>query len=326
MRLETVCKLARKLAVALLGIACIPGSSIAEEQYPSRPVEVIVPWGPGGGSDQTGRMVAHYLESELKTTFPVVNVPGASGATGAQKLLLNPSDGYSLGVSGDYYVLIGSPTAKWTLDDFIPVAMLINQPGAIFVAENSRFKTWADVEKEARAKPNTIKLLTAGYGIIDEIHANILATKGVKLLVVPFQKPSERYVSILGGHSELLYEQAGDVKSYLKNKQMRPLLSFTEKRFVAYPDVPTARELGYEILTPQVRWAYVKAGTDPKRVKLISDALAKMATTPEYQTYLKDEFAAPDSFVPASKARQYLEDMLKSVHREELLAGMKVRQ
>jgi tripartite-type tricarboxylate transporter receptor subunit TctC len=314
----------RALAFFLLGCAC--SAAFAEDAYPARPVEVLVPWGPGGGSDQTARMLAKHLETELKTSFPVVNIPGASGVTGTQKLLLSPSDGYSLGVSGDYYVVIGSPTAKWNLDDFIPVAIAINQPGAIFVAENSRFKTWADVEKEARAKPNTIKLLIAGYGIIDEIHANYLATKGIKLVVVPFANPSERYVSILGGHSELLYEQAGDVKSYLKNHQMRPLLSFTDERFYAFKDVPTAKELGYDIVAPQVRWVYMKAGTDPKQVKIISDALAKMAATPEYKAYLKDEFAAPDSFVPAGEARQFLQTMLKLVRKEAVSAGLKAKQ
>lgn len=313
-------------ALAALVLACLSCAAFAQDGYPSRPVEVLVPWGPGGGSDQTARMLAKFLESELKASFPVVNIPGASGVTGAQKLLLNPADGYSLGVSGDYYQLIGSPTAKWTLDDFLPIAIAINQSGAIFVAEDSRFKSWADVEKEARAKPNTIKLLIAGYGIIDEIHANYLAAKGIKLVVVPFANPSERYVSILGGHSELLYEQAGDVKSYLKNKQMRPLLSFTDERFFAYKDVPTAKELGYDVVAPQVRWVYMKAGTDPKHVKVISDALTKLSRTPEYQAYLKDEFAASNSFVPASEARQFLQGMLQVVRKEAVSAGLKAKQ
>lgn len=326
MSLDAMCKMGRTLAAASLALACIAGAAVAEEKYPSRPVEVIVPWGPGGGSDQTARMLARFLESELKASFPVVNAPGASGVTGVQKMLLAPADGYSIAVSGDYFALIGSPTAKWTLDEFVPIAIAINQPGAIYVAENSRFKTWADVEKEARAKPGTIKTIIAGYGIIDEIHLNILAAKGLKLAVVPFAKPSERYVSILGGHSDLMYEQAGDIKSYLVNKQMRPLLTFTEKRLADHPDVPTARELGYDAVTPQVRWVFAKAGTDPKRVKVLSDALTKISTTSEYQKYLESEIAAPDSYVPASQARQYLERLLEGVRREAAIAGMKVKQ
>jgi tripartite-type tricarboxylate transporter receptor subunit TctC len=304
-------------------LACFGGAASAQDQYPSRPVEVIVPWGAGGGSDQTARMIAKYLESELKASFPVVNVPGASGVTGVQKLLLNPADGYSLGVSGDYYAILGSPTAKWKLDDFIPVAVVINQAGAIFVEQNSRFKTWDDVEKEVRAKPNSLKIAMAGYGIIDEIHTNYLLAKGIKFNVVPYNNPSERYVSILGGHVDLLYEQAGDVKAYLNNKQMRPLLSVTAQRFPLYKDVPTTVERGYNITVPQVRWVYMKAGTDPARVKVIADSLERMSQTPEFKAYLTSEYADPDSFMPLSKARTFLQSMLDSVRKEATEAGLK---
>ena len=304
-------------------LACMAGAVSAQEKYPSRPVDVIVPWGAGGGSDQTARMIAKYLETDLKSSFPVINVPGASGVTGVQKLLLNPADGYSLGVSGDYYAILGSPTAKWKLDDFIPVAVIINQAGAIFVAKDSRFKTWADVEKEARAKPNSLKIAMAGYGIIDEIHTNYLVTKGIKLNVVPYNNPSERYVSILGGHVDLLYEQAGDVKAYLNNHQMRPLLSVTAKPFPLYKDVPTTVEKGYNITVPQVRWVYMKAGTDPARVKVIADSLERMSQTAEFKAYLASEYADPDSFMPLSKARGFLQQMLDSVRKEASEANPK---
>jgi tripartite-type tricarboxylate transporter receptor subunit TctC len=304
-------------------LACMAGPVSAQEQYPSRPVEVIVPWGAGGGSDQTARMIARHLETDLKASFPVVNVPGASGVTGVQKLLLNPADGYSLGVSGDYYAILGSPTAKWKLSDFVPVAVIINQAGAIFVAEDSRFKTWADVEKEARAKPNSLKIAMAGYGIIDEIHTNYLLAKGIKLNVVPYNNPSERYVSILGGHVDLLYEQAGDVKAYLNNRQMRPLLSVTAQRFPLYKDVPTTVEHGYNITVPQVRWVYMKAGTDPARVKAIGDSLERMSQTAEFKAYLASEYADPGSFVPLAKAHDFLQQMIDSVRKEASEAGLK---
>ncbi len=271
-------------------------------------------------------MIAKYLESDLNASFPVVNAPGASGVTGVQKLLLNPADGYSIGVSGDYYGILGSPTAKWKLDDFIPVAVVINQAGAIFVEQNSRFKTWADVEKEARAKPNSLKIAMAGYGIIDEIHTNYMLAKGIKLNVVPYGKPSERYVSILGGHVDLLYEQAGDLKAFVGNKQMRPILSITAERFPLYKEIPTAREHGYDITVPQVRWVYMKAGTDPARVKVIADSLEKMSKTAEFKEYLSSEYADPDSFVPASKARQFIQQMLDAVRKEAAEAGLKTAQ
>lgn len=309
------------VAFALVSLSSM---SFAQEKYPSRPIEVIVPWGAGGGSDQTARAMARFLEAQLKVSFPVVNVPGASGAVGTRKLLNNPADGYSIGVSGDGMLMGGKGVGpQFKLDHFLPLAVLVRQPGALLVAANGPFKTWADVEKEARAKPDTIKILTSGYGIADDIHANYLISKGLKVVPVPFAKPSERYASLLGGHGHVLYEQLGDMRSFLEGKQMRPVLTITEKRLPDYPDVPTAKELGYDITAPQIRWAYMKPGTDPKRVKMIADALAKMGSAPEYQDYLKKESAAPDSFVNQPEARNYILKMLQGLNKEASAAGMK---
>ena len=307
---------AARVALGTVFAASLPLASAQPDTYPSRPLEIIVPWGPGGGSDITGRMVSKYLESELKVPVPVANMPGASGTIGVQRLLAKPADGYSVVVTGDLYALIGGDAPKWKLDDFIPLGVLINQPGAVFVAAESRFKTWADVEREAKAKPGSISIFMAGLGIIDEVHTDYLLSKGISLNVVPVGKPAERYTSILGGHGDLLYEQAGDVKSFIESNRIRPLLSLTEQRFPLFKDVPTAKELGYNIWTPQIRWIFMRAGTDPARVQVIANALAKMAASDEYKTYLKNEWAAPDSFVPAKDARAYIQKTLDNVRKE----------
>lgn len=291
-------------------------SAMAQEVYPSRPIEVIVPWGPGGGSDITGRIVAKFLEAELKVSAPVVNVPGASGTIGVQRLLSKPADGHSIVVTGDFYALIGGESPKWTLDQFVPLGVLINQPGAIFVAADSRFRSWADVEREGRVKSASLSFFIAGLGIIDEVHANYLAARGIALNVVPVAKPAERYTSIIGGHGDLLYEQAGDVKAFLESGKIRPLLSLTEERFPLFKDVPTARELGYNIWTPQIRWVFARAGTPPAQVQVLAAALEKMAAADEYKAYLRGEWAAPDSFVPARHARAYIQKTLDNVRKE----------
>ncbi|MEN9773082.1 MAG: hypothetical protein RL322_152 [Pseudomonadota bacterium] len=294
------------------------------QAFPSRPVDVIVPWGAGGGSDITGRMLARALETDLKTPFPVLNVPGASGVIGVQKMMTAPADAQTLCVSGDYYGLLGAPGAKFQLKDFTPLGVLINQAGAIFVSAKSRFKTWQDVENEARAKPGTISIAMAGFGIIDEIHTKLMLAKGLQLNVVPYPKPGERYVSILGGHVDLLYEQAGDVKSYLESKQIRPLLSVTEKPFPLYPEIPTARSFGYDITVPQVRWAFMRSGADPQRIRILGDSISRMAATPAFKKYLAGEYADPNSFVPWTAARDFIEKMLEAVRREARTAGLKV--
>ncbi|MPZ44303.1 MAG: tripartite tricarboxylate transporter substrate binding protein [Betaproteobacteria bacterium] len=300
--------------------------AFAQERYPSRPIEVVVPWGPGGGSDQTARRLAQHLESALKVSLPVVNVPGASGLTGVTKIFNAPADGYTIGVTGDIYAPMGAPGAKYKLADFIPLAIVISQPGAFFTAQDSRFKTWADFEKEARAKPGALKIAFVGFNSIDEIHINNLIAKGIRVTAVPFAKPGERYASVLGGHADLVYEQAGDVRSFLTGKQLRALLSISEKRQAAFADVPTAREVGIDITVPQFRWVFMRGGTDPKRAEVVAATIARYASTPDYKKYLEEEWADPESFVPMAEAPKRFQQSLEALRREATAAGMKTAQ
>jgi tripartite-type tricarboxylate transporter receptor subunit TctC len=300
--------------VALLSItsvaALVACLALAQEKYPSRPVEFIVPWGPGGGADQVARKAGKIMEDDLHVSFPVVNVPGATGNTGMAKLLAAPPDGYSISImTWDTYALLATtPSTRWSLKDIIPVALMIKQPSAFMTAANSDLKTWADVEREAKKRP--LKVAVTGFGSPDDITVNYFIGKGLKLISVPFAKPGERYTSVLGGHADLLYEQLGDVRTFLDSHQMQPVIIFYDTRYDAFPSVPASKELGYDISLPQRRAVIMKAGTDPAKVKVISDALAKVAASAEYKQYLKDQYATDDSYLPAAEAQKVMEEDL----------------
>jgi tripartite-type tricarboxylate transporter receptor subunit TctC len=298
-------------AVAAL-VACI---AIGQEKYPSRPVEFIVPWGPGGGADQVARKAGKIMEEDLKVSFPVVNVPGATGNTGMAKLLAAPADGYSISVmTWDTYALLATqPSIRWSLKDIIPVALMIKQPSAFMVNSNGSMKTWADVEREAKTR--ALKVAVTGFGSPDDITVNYFIGKGLRLISVPFANPGERYTAVLGGHADLLYEQLGDVRSFIDSKQIKPVIIFAEKRFGLFPDVPASKELGYDITLPQRRAVIMKAGTDPAKVKVISDALAKVAASAEYKEYLQQQYATDDSYFPAQDAAKIMEQELADMKR-----------
>lgn len=308
-------------ALAIAALLAPAAPAIAQEKFPSRPIEFIVPWGPGGGADQLARLVGKLGEPVLGQAMPVVNVAGATGGTGMAKLLAAPADGQSIAVYiADSHALLAGPNARWSLADIVPVAVMIQGPSFIFVAENSPFKTWADFEKAAKAQPGTLKVATVGFGSVDDFSLKSLESKGVKINQVPFAKPSERYVSILGGHADALYEQAGDVAQFLNSKQMRPLMIFGKERHPSFKDVPSSHELGYKVALPQFRSIVVRAGTPPDRVAALSSALAKVAATDEFKKFLVDQFAAADSFIDASKAGPYLAAQLEEM---KALAGQK---
>jgi tripartite-type tricarboxylate transporter receptor subunit TctC len=294
----------------LLGLTSL--AVTAQEKYPSRPIEFIVPWGPGGGADQVARKAGKIMEEDLKVSFPVVNVPGATGNTGMAKLLAAQADGYSVSVmTWDTYALLATTKTRWSMEDIIPVALMIKQPSGFMAASNSTLKTWADVEREAKTRP--LKVAVTGFGSPDDITVNFFVARGLKLLSVPFANPGERYTSVLGGHADLLYEQMGDVRSFIDSKQMHPVIIFAAKRFDAFPDIPASKELGYDITLPQRRAVIMKAGTDPGKVKVISDALAKVAASAEYMAYLKQQYATDDSYFPAKEAARIMAEDLKQM-------------
>jgi len=300
--------------LALLALCGAAFTAAAQEKYPTRPIEFVVPWGPGGGADQLARRIAPDLEKALKVSLPVINVAGATGQTGLTKMLTSPADGYSISVLiADTLALQMDPVTKWKPADIVPAAVMIQQPSAFFVAENSPLKTWKDVEAEAKKRP--LKVGVTGFGSADDLHVIYFNGKGLKLTSVPFPKPSERYSAILGGHADLLYEQLGDVKSFLDGKQMRPILIFSESRFPAFGNVPVSYELGHKIAISQFRAIVMKAGTDAGRVKAVSDALAVVAASADYKNWLKDQYADEKSFVGASGAVAFMKRELDTMRQ-----------
>ncbi len=305
------------LTGAIFGAALLAAAAPnvgAQEKYPARPIEFIVPWGPGGGADQLARKVAPALEKDLKVSLPVLNVAGATGQAGLTKVLTSAADGYSISImTGDTFGLLTDASTKWKLEDIVPAAIMIRQPSAFFTSETGALKTWADVEREAKTRP--LKVAITGFGSPDDMTVQYFVRKGLKLVSVPFAKPAERYTAILGGHADILYEQLGDVKSFLEGKQMRPVIVFAHERFPLYKEVPAGKELGHDIVINQFRAVVMKAGTDPGRVKVISDELAKYAATDDYKAYLKDQYADEKSFVAAGGALAFMKQELEAMKK-----------
>jgi tripartite-type tricarboxylate transporter receptor subunit TctC len=308
----------------LLAGMLLPGpiaTAQAQEKYPSRPINFIVPWGAGGGADQTARAAAQLMEPILGVSLPIVNVPGATGQSGMAKFMAAPPDGYTMQVmTGETVALLATRQPKFAFDDLIPLAVMIKTPSGFYVKEDSPWKTWQDVEKAA--KERMLKVAITGFGSPDDLIINFFKHRGLKLQAVPY-KPSERYTAVIAGHTDLLYEQPGDVKSFLSNKQIRPLIYFYDKPFAPFSDTPASAKLGYDISLPQVRIFVVRKGTDPKQVKVLEDALAKVAASAQYKDFLKTQYGDPDSYLPGDQAFKFLDGWLKDARAIMKLTGMK---
>jgi len=283
--------------------------------FPSKNIELIVPWGPGGGADVMGRLVARWLETDIKSSVVVQNIPGATGTIGLQRLVNIGADGHAIGVlTGDTLTMAAFPQSPFKLSETVALGVMIRQPSGLFAKFDGPYKSWNDVIAAAKKKP--INVAITGPNSPDEVTVNYLASKGINLVNIPYPKPAERFLSVLGGHVELLYEQAGDVKTHLEAKSLRPLIFFASKRLSApFADVPVSSDFGYDILLPQTRSIIAKANVDPKRLEIISNSLEKFANTPEFANYLKDQYAAPDSFIPMRNAQKFLENEILSFQK-----------
>jgi tripartite-type tricarboxylate transporter receptor subunit TctC len=295
----------RMAGAALLVATGLCGTAVAQG-YPTRPIEMTVTWGPGGGADVTGRLLARLLEPELKVSVPVENVAGATGVTGLMKLVNGQAEGYQVAVvTADTYGMLAAPGQRWSMRDVIPVAVVTQQRSGYFVKEDSPFKTWADVEKAAAA--GALKVALTGLGSPEDVAtATIAKRKNLKLTSVPYAKPGERYAALLGGHADLLYEQAGDVKSFIEGKQLRPILFLANQRTAPFENVQTSKDVGLDLVVDQFRTLTIKAGTPPDRVKMLADKIAKVAASDEYKKYLVEQWADPKSVLLGDAAVSYI--------------------
>lgn len=289
----------------------------AQDRFPSKSVEMIVPWGPGSGADILGRLVAKWLENELKVPVPVINAPGATGSIGINRMLTSGADGYAIAVlTSDSLALAASPEPLVKLGDLTALGVMIRQSSGIFARADGPYKSWSDVVAAAKAKPGTISVATTGPGSADDATVAYLSQKGVPMVSVGYAKFAERQSAVLGGHLDLLYEQAGDVKGQLDGNKLRPLIFFAAKRLPApFAEVPVSAELGYEVLLPQVRTVVARSSADPKRLAIIAAALGRLAQSAEFTAYLRDQYALPDSYLADRDAQRFLESELVAMRR-----------
>jgi len=295
----------------------------AQQKYPDRPIDFICTWGVGGGADQMARTIGHLAEKTLGVAIPVSNIPGASGNTGLANLLAAKPDGYTVAVYiADTLATVSAGTSRYKISDFDWIIRTQVAPSFLFVRVDSPYRTVQDLLKYAKENPGKLKVGATGFGTVDDITVRYLATKGYKMTLLPIPKPGERYASTLGGHSEVLYEQAGDIKQYLDAKQLRPIIIFAHKRHPAFSDVPCSVELGYDLTLPQFRSIVAKAGTPPDRIRILAEAFKKAMETPEWKKFGEEQYLDPESYMGSDKFPAWVTSEMETMRNFMKTFGM----
>lgn len=287
------------LALAALLLPRFPAvPTSAQEKFPNRPIDFIVPWGTGGGADSMARQIGSLSQPFLGVAVPISNTPGASGNTGLAQVLAGKADGYTIAVYiADTLATIPTGLARHKVEDLEWIVRTQVADSFLFVKADSPFRSVQELFKHAQANPAKLRVASTGFGSLDDVTVRFLDKKGYKMTTVPYPKPGERYAATLGGHAEVLYEQAGDVQQYVKAGQLRPLVIFAAERHPAFPDVPCSKELGLEIYLPQFRGIVAKKGTPPEHVKALGEAFRKGMEAPGWKKFADEWYMRPDSYM-----------------------------
>jgi tripartite-type tricarboxylate transporter receptor subunit TctC len=229
-------------------------SAHAQDAYPSRPVTIVNPFPPGGAVDVVGRPYAAVLETLLKQPVVVETKSGAAGAVGAQYVASAKPDGYTLlahlpSLAGFAAVdkLFGR-TPKFTRDDFIPIARLTEGPMVLVVNDQQPYKTLKEMVEDAKKTPNKLTFSSSGlYGALHLPTALFMKATGIQMKHLPTAGGGPALTAILGNNSQVLVTSIAAASAQIKAGKLRALACFSPKRAAALPDVPTLKELGYDV-------------------------------------------------------------------------------
>lgn len=227
--------------------------AFAQETYPSRPIQMVVPFPPGGVADITGRPTSHVMGRLLKQSVVVVNKSGAGGSVGTALAARAAPDGYtilmalsSISVLPVADRLQGRPPA-YELDQLTPIALVSADPTVLVVRADGPYKTLKDLVDAAKAKPGTINYGSSGvYGTLHVAMEIFAGAAGIKLFHIPYQGGGPAVAALLGGQIDALASGPSAAMGQIKAGKMRALAVWGDKRLASLPDVPSMKELGYD--------------------------------------------------------------------------------
>lgn len=267
------------------GAILAPAAALAQSDYPSRPVTMVVPFPPGGVADITARPVAEAMGRYLKQPVIVENKAGAGGGVGMQYVARAKNDGYivllalsSISIIPEADKVLGRDP-MFALNQLVPIARFTADPTVLAVRADGPYKSVKDLVEAAKKSPGTIPYGSSGnYGTMHVPMEMFGSAANVKMLHVPFTGAGPAVVALLGGQVEALSTGPSSVIGHVKGGKVRVLATWGEGRHPALPDVPTLKELGYDAQFSQWTGLFVPAGTpEPVIAKLREAAKAAVA-------------------------------------------------
>jgi tripartite-type tricarboxylate transporter receptor subunit TctC len=273
------------VGIILIAISILNVSGQSKEQYPNKPITIIVPWAPGGLKPVLFEVLKPLLSKELGVPIITVNKTGGGGAVGWKELQVAKPDGYTIGAASNS-IFGATFSTKGDVDyrNFKPIVVLTSDSAAITVNTNSPWKTFKEFFDYAKANPKKVRVGNSGAGGIWHIATMIINKRtGLELLPVPFTGGGPAVTALMGNHIEATSVTPGDMTASLPTGKLRILALASATRNPYYPDVPTVKEsIGIEVVVNNWSGVIVHKDAPNECVTILANAFEKISKDPVY--------------------------------------------
>ncbi len=314
-----MCKQFMMRLLAALGLAatlsCLPLAAHAADSYPGRPIHLIVPFPPGGGTDTLARVLAERIGAELKTSVIVENRPGAGTVVGSDYVARSEPNGYAILLNTSAHAINDTLVPKLpyqTEKSFAPVAIVGRAPNVVVVRPDSPFKTIDDIAAYAKAHPGKLTFGSSGNGTAVHLAAELFKDVAhVSLTHVPYKGASPAMTDLIGGQIDMFFGTAGAVTPLVKAGKLRAVAITSTARSPYWPGVPTIAESfpGYDA---DVWYAlFAAAGTPPAIIDTLNHAAIEATQSDLFKQRMGSEGLTNTPNSPADLARYVHEEIAR---------------
>jgi tripartite-type tricarboxylate transporter receptor subunit TctC len=318
--------------VLIVAVVCaLVPPAVADEPYPTRPITIVVPFPPGGIADVTARPLAAAMERAFKQPVVVTNKAGAAGAVGMQSVAVARADGYtlllglvSISLLPERDALFGRPPS-YTRDQFVGIARLNADPTVLVVNAELPWKSLKELIDDVRKRPGEITFTSSGiYGASHvPLEMFLQAAGGLKMRHLPTTGGGPATTAVLGQHAALWASPPALALPHVKAGKMRALATWGATRLASFPDVPTFKELGYDL--EYYAWAglFAPRAVPASVVKALRDVTRQAVQDPEFRSAM-DKVQTPIAYQDADEFKafwdrdaQRLAEVVKKIGRVE---------
>jgi putative tricarboxylic transport membrane protein len=315
--------------VTLVAASAMLSANALAQFKPTKPIEIVVHTGPGGGADVLGRFIANIVEKEklAPVRLQINNKTGGGGLTAMNYVVEKKGDAHTIALFTGVWLTnpLTQTEAKVTIKDMTPVARLVLEPAVIAVKADAPYKTLKDFVDAAKKNPGQLKQSGGSITGRDNVVRQLLMKHtGANWAYISFPGGGERIAALLGGHVNMMVIEPQEAGEHIRGGNMRVIAQVTDKRLPAFPNVPTLKEAGFDVpIVPQVRGVVAPPGVPADAVAYYEDLFARLIKTASWKKYLEDN-QFDDGFMRSAELSKFFDEFTGRMREILKDAGAKV--